>query len=287
MAARMTRPTRVRAYDDGSDRWHIREAGPAPTLAGEVDRYAFWRERTRSFATRRELASTCGVFIVNLGAPLEIVDASGTSTRFGAGEGFLGGMARATSLSRSTGEMAGVHVHLPVERLARLAGVPLAALGDVVVRLEDVLGDAAFALGGRLVEASDAEARFDLLDAFLLERLARSPAVEPALARAFDHLSGGGRVTALAEDWGWSRKRLARWFRDATGMRPAQFAGLARFERLTATIQAEAGSPLAELAVAGGYADQAHMTHEVRRLAGMTPGELRSRLIPAGGGVRD
>jgi AraC-like DNA-binding protein len=80
---------------------------------------------------------------------------------------------------------------------------------------------------------------------------------------------------------------VATWFRGATGLRPAQFVRLARFERFATALQAEPMASLAELAYVAGYADQAHLTHDVRRLSQMTPGELRARLIPAGGGVRD
>lgn len=109
----MVRAVRRRAHDDGQDRREIVDAAPASGLIGLVQRYSWWCEETSSFDTRRELASTSGVFIVNLGSDLEIVDAAGTLHRLRAGQGFLGGMARRTSLSRSTGKMQGIHVHAP------------------------------------------------------------------------------------------------------------------------------------------------------------------------------
>ena len=252
-----------------------------------VERYSGWHESTGSFSTRRELAATCGVFIVNLGARLEIVDAKGTLHGLDAGEGFIGGMAQGTSLSRSTGEMAGMHVHMPVEELAAVFGVSLAAIGDCAVRLDDIAGAAARTLCGRLVEANNGEDRFALLDAFLDRQLADRKPCDPQIGHALARLRGGAPVEALATDLDWSRKRLARWFRDRTGLLPRQYARLARFERFTAAIQREPDTSLAELAVACGYADQAHLTHDARRLAKMTPGEMRARLIPEGGGVRD
>ena len=36
------------------------------------------------------------------------------------------------------------------------------------------------------------------------------------------------------------------------------------------------GADLAQVALGAGYADQAHMSHEVRRLAGATPAALRA-----------
>ena len=50
-------------------------------------------------------------------------------------------------------------------------------------------------------------------------------------------------------------------------------------------IRAAPDTPLAELAAAGGYFDQPHFNREVRAFSGMTPLELRARLIAGNGGV--
>ena len=281
------RAVRRRAYHDGHDRWEIVEADPVPGLTGAVHRYGWWSEETSSFDTRRELASTTGVFIVNLGSDLEIVDAAGTLHHLGTGQGFVGGMARATSLSRSTGVMEGVHVHAPLSTLGRIAGVPPAELGDRVVPLDDLAGRAVRSLGARLQEAADRETLWGMLDDFIADRLSATKPEDPATTYLLARLSSGWRVGALADELGWSRKRLARHVRERIGMEPRAFAGLARFERFAGLIKAQPDTPLAAVAFDAGYADQAHLTREVVRYAQITPGELRRRLIPEGGGVRD
>lgn len=277
----------TRAHDDGRDRWSIADARPSAALATVVDRYSWWSERTESFTARRELAGTTGVLIVNLGEPLEIVDARGAVLRLGAGQGFVGGIAQATSLSRSTGAMTGVHVHLAPAALARLLGVDLAALTDRCFTLADVLGRDADRLGERLLAATDHEARWQVLDAFLQARAAVSRNADIEMEHARQALARGRRVEAVAADLGWSRKRLARRFSDATGLQPRAFAGLARFERFARALQTSPAEPLAHAALDCGYADQAHLSREVQRYADLTPTQLRARLIPAGGGVRE
>lgn len=281
------RPIRQRSYDDGRDRWQIAEACPAPALAGIVDRYAAWTERTESFTTRRELASTTGVFIVNLGAPLQIVDARGDTHVFAAGEGFVGGLAEATSLSRSTGEMAGVHVHMPVPRLAALFDAGIADLRDRVVRL-DALSGRARTLAIELLEAGDTTARFAMLDRFVASR-AGTMRTDLAVDAALRLLARPGprTVERAAATLQWSRKRLAQHVRDATGLLPGALVRLSRFERFVAALQTAPHYGLARHAAEAGYADQAHLTRDVRRLAGTTPLDLRTRLIPAGGGIAD
>ena len=283
----MVRAVRSRAYDDAHDRWEIVEAGPAAGLTGAVHGYGWWGEETSSFDTRRELASTSGVFIVNLGSDLEIVDAAGTLHRLGAGQGFIGGMACATSLSRSTGAMEGIHVNAPLSTLGRIAGVPPSELGDRVVSLEDLPRGALRSLGARLQDTPDRETQWGVLDNLIAGRLAASEPEDPATAYLLARLSAGWRVEALAKELGWSRKRLAGHLRERIGIEPRAFAGLVRFERFSKLIQAEPGTALAAAAIDAGYADQAHLTREVVRYAQVTPGELRRRLIPEGGGVRD
>jgi len=276
----------VRAYDDGVDRWRIAAAAPDTRLTGLVDLYGAWEEQTGSFTTRRELASTRGVLIVNLGADLEIDDARGQRHRFAAGEGFVGGMAEATSLSRSTGAMAGVHVHAPLPRLAALLGVSLADLANRVIRLEEVVGAG---LGDRVAAARDDAARYDVLDGFFMARAAAMRVPDARLEGALAALARAGSqpVERAAGRVGWTRKHLAQRVRDATGLLPRAYVRLARFERFSAALAAAPDAGLADLAADAGYADQAHLARDVRRLTATTPSDLRARLIPAGGGVRD
>lgn len=283
----MDRSTSIRAYDDGHDRWEVRSARPAAPLQGIVDRYAWWSECTATFTTRRELASTGGVFIINLGSPLEIVDARGELHRLSAGEGFAGGLARATSLSRSTGAMTGVHLHLPAATLARLLGLPLAELCDRVVSLDQLLGGEATALGDRLLAAATHERRWAILDGFVERQMAGAHAQDNEVEHARRRLARGHPVRAIAADLGWSRKRLAQRFRDGTGLLPRQYAGLARFERFATALAANPRVALVQAAIDAGYADQAHLTREVNRFAALSPAALRARLIPEGGGVRE
>ena len=281
----MTRLSHARSFDDGLDSWEMANAAPSPSLCGAVTRYSWWRESTGSFDTRQELASTGGVFIVNLGAPLEITDASGGTLRLRAGEGFVGGMAQGTSLSRSTGNMEGIHVFMPIDELARTIGSSVADFADRTVALDQVLGREAEEFGDRLLASGTTDAQLDILDAFLARRLSVAADRDGRMALIMNRLRRES-VSTTADALGWSRKRLASWFRDHAEMRPAQFSRLARFERFTGAMQREPHASLAALASDAGYADQAHLTHDVRRLAGITPGALRARVLPDGGGVR-
>ncbi|WP_222107492.1 helix-turn-helix transcriptional regulator [[Actinomadura] parvosata] len=85
----------------------------------------------------------------------------------------------------------------------------------------------------------------------------------------------GGRVTVegVAAELGVSRRYLELGFRRVVGLSPKTVARVARFQRAVRALSRPA-AVLDEAAVACGYADQPHLTREVRAMAGMTPGQL-------------
>ncbi|WP_293881307.1 helix-turn-helix domain-containing protein [Sphingomonas sp.] len=152
--------------------------------------------------------------------------------------------------------------------------------------LDEALGHEAEELGERILACSSTDARLDRLDAFLTQRLSAAPEPDATMAHVMHRLRSKS-VSATAEGLGWSRKRLASWFADRAGILPRQFGRIARFERFSSAIQRDPDVSLAALACDAGYSDQAHLSHDVCRLTGMTPGALRALLLPAQGGVRD
>jgi methylphosphotriester-DNA--protein-cysteine methyltransferase len=71
----------------------------------------------------------------------------------------------------------------------------------------------------------------------------------------------------VASDLGVSERHLHRRVTAAVGYGPKTLARVARLRRLASLPD----SPLADRAHAAGYASQAHMNDEVRRLTGLTP----------------
>jgi AraC-like DNA-binding protein len=55
-------------------------------------------------------------------------------------------------------------------------------------------------------------------------------------------------------------------------------ARVLRFSSVVDRLRAAPETSLAALAADAGYADQAHLTHEVRTLSGLPPGRLRQQL---------
>ncbi len=134
----------------------------------------------------------------------------------------------------------------------------------------DISPDAADVLGrdrtDRLLAALNAGADPHSLLRHALEppEAGPDPLVRAAIA-ALDRPRA--RVADIAGELGVSARQLQRRVSAAVGYGPKTLARVLRFRRL----QSLPGGPLVDLALDAGYADQAHMTAEVSRLAGVPP----------------
>ncbi|PZR43870.1 MAG: AraC family transcriptional regulator, partial [Stutzerimonas stutzeri] len=112
-----------------------------------------------------------------------------------------------------------------------------------------------------------------LLAAVLREQAPRQDG-PAAIGRARDRLDGdpASAVTLenLASECGLGRFRLVRDFARLTGLTPHAYLLQRRTELARRLIAS--GTPLAEAAIASGFADQSHMTRNFTRRYGYTPG---------------
>ena len=168
-------------------------------------------------------------------------------------------------------------------------GVPARELLDGYADLEAVWGDAGAALAARLAAAPTLDTAVAILTAAVERRLPPPEAIDPVVRAA---AVGAARprtpVEALGAGLGIGERQLRRRFDDAVGYGPKTLQRVLRFQRFLALAEAEraAGAPdpdLAQLAFAAGYADQAHLTRECTRLAGLPPAALLATGAGPGG----
>jgi len=86
-----------------------------------------------------------------------------------------------------------------------------------------------------------------------------------------------GIVRGLIEEFGWSERTLRRRCQEAFGYGPKTLERILRFQRFVRLLS-NGRVPLSVLAIEAGYADQAHLAREVRRLSGQSPRTLMSEL---------
>jgi len=111
------------------------------------------------------------------------------------------------------------------------------------------------------------------LERMLLDRLPAIAAPDPVIMRAVAALFAPAppSIATLARELGWSRQHLGRALRFHVGLSPVQLARVARLQRAVDLLQRGQTTSLAEAALRLGYFDQAHMTRDIRELAGVTP----------------
>ena len=94
--------------------------------------------------------------------------------------------------------------------------------------------------------------------------------------RLIERSKGGTPMREIARRLGWSDRHLRREIRAICGLSPKECALIYRFQRAMRLLTSPL--PLAGIAVDCRYTDQAHMTRDFARLAGMTPMALRRRM---------
>jgi AraC-like DNA-binding protein len=239
----------------------------APALAPYVASLTAYDVDLGAPGVHRGLPSTTLTFVLPVGDPLDVGWRGQASSRAARWSTVSGLHARPAEIHHD-GHQRGVQLALTTAGARALLGVPAAELagellelGDVAPRLRD--------LPERLAECP-AQQRVHVVERALTHELAHHGAAGPRaeVGRALARLTRGDSVQAVADDVGYSRRHLATLVRQECGVTPREVRRLGRFE----TSRAQLGRrPLAAVAQACGYADQAHLTRDWVDLAGCAP----------------
>jgi len=270
----VSRSTRVIRHEDEQGRWELVLRAPDPRLRGHVHILEGYHERMAQPVRRRHPAASFVPLILNFGPPYRVVDGEKTAEYRAS---FVAGLGDTYAITESTGAAVCVQVNLTPLGARRFLGVPMDELANRVVPLGDVLGREVERLEERLFEAPDWESRLSLVESLLASRLAAGPPSRPDVAwawRRLEETDGRIRIGALADELRCSRKHLVTQFRAHVGVPPKTVARILRFDRLVGLLEREPHAGWADLAHRCGYYDQAHLSRDVRQLAGVAPGEL-------------
>ena len=232
---------------------------PGAPLAGRVTSHYGFEEETPEPVRRREGPGTDVVVILTFQEHWLIDGARHTS--------FVAGLHERQVTTEHPGRSLGMQVNLDPLAARALVGAPLHELAGLTVPAEEILDPF---LVERLADASGWDTRFALLDAALAPRLADArPSREVAWAwQRLRETHGRIAIGELADELGWSRKRIVARFRDEIGLPPKAVARLLRFEHAR---ELAGTMPWGELAFECGFSDQSHLIAEFRRVTGRTP----------------
>ena len=279
----MSSPSRTRLiYDEhelGSWTRAVRE--PDPRLSPLLYRPLLgFEQRSAAFTRWLEPPRPALTLMIDLGGSL-CVDGGRLP------DAWMAGLRDRYVLVEFGGRYASLDLELTPLGAHAILGRPLSDLQGQLVTLENLFGASGRRLAERLREARDWDARFDVIEAFLLARAAAGPAADPAVAWACERLDrseGRVSVSALAREVGCSRRYLHARFRTQVGLAPKTLARLVRFHAVRRRIE-RAPARWADVALDAGYCDQSHLNRDFRELAGTTPSDFLSRLLPGYGGV--
>lgn len=266
---------------------HVAEAPPIwefavapPRIAPGVESMVGYRALDVPDRVHRGMPSSTVTFIVSLDEGVEAADRADALMAARPTPIILGGLHEHASHVRQRRGQSGVQLAVHPMASRALFGVPAAELSVTDFDAAPMLGGRAVRLHEQLAAARSWPDAFALVSAYLVaEQRRRDNSVRPEVTYAWQLLQrsrGRVPVARIAEQVGLSQRHLTTLFRREVGRTPKAVAMLMRFEYATAQMADEARRcrhvDLAGIAVAAGYADQAHLTRDFVRYAGLSPG---------------
>lgn len=166
----------------------------------------------------------------------------------------------------------------------RFIGLAMSEVRDLRIDLDCVWPALIAQVKEQLWETSTFAERIPII-ASLLRRTVRSDmAPHPDFLNAFAALgvSGGVTVNALSETVRASPRILRRYFDRFAGLSPKQVDRVLRFQGALADLARRPANSLPDIAMHHGYADQAHLSREFKRLSSVSPGWFRNNIQSLG-----
>lgn len=163
-------------------------------------------------------------------------------------------------------------------------GVPATELLGQRLAIETVLGRKGRLLGANIQHQTDLGELIVSIENSLADHTHRDTA-DHAMRAAFRLIEAGPPIDAPLLPWlgralAMSERTLRRRFDESFGYGPKTLDRILRYQRFQRLSRSSQAS-VAMLAAEAGYADQAHLVRETRRLTGSTPGQLGRVMVGA------
>jgi AraC-like DNA-binding protein len=263
-----------RMEDDEREAAPYRAFAPGPLLAPFVE--CLWRYRDPAAAggaTEAVLPDGCIELIIHVGAPFRERSESGRAT--GQPRALVAGQLTRRLLLEPAGPVETWAVRFRPAGAFRFFRPPLELLTDRTAALDDLVGARLEReLCERMAAAGGDLERARVLRGWLLDRTPRDVDSDRPIERAVGGIlarAGAVRIDRLASEAGMSDRQLERRFLARVGLTPKALCRIVRFQNVLRLLPPDRRPAWADLALEGGYSDQAHLIREFRSLSGATP----------------
>jgi AraC-like DNA-binding protein len=250
---------------------------PAPPLASIIEAIWDWDMPAGAFRYERILPDPCTSLIINLAEDeTRIYRDDVTRQCIRASGSVIGGPYRQSWIIDTAEQVRVIGVNFRPGGAHALLGLNAIELTLRDINLEDMFGARARRLRQRLLETVAPLNRLKLVEQWL-RQITEQPTWDATILHAVAALARMPDVPSigrLQRDSGYSAHRFGLLFRRHIGMTAKQYARLMRFRSVVDMAYPQQQLDWATIAAEGGYCDQAHLSHEFRRFAGITPTEF-------------
>ncbi|WP_431211728.1 helix-turn-helix domain-containing protein [Puia sp. P3] len=163
----------------------------------------------------------------------------------------------------------------------------MSAFNDQIADLRDLLGRPVRVLHERLREESALGRRVELLEGFLVARLAEKEkraaniTMVGSIIREMQQNPDPNSIRNIANRYKISTRYLSRLFLQYTGVTPKLYDKIHRFQQSLRLITENRYS-LTSIAYDCGYFDQSHFIRDFKHFAGITPSSYAPEAYPVG-----
>ena len=249
---------------------HCEEFSPDASLTPFIRSYFFISVK---LATFHFPADGCPGLIINLGEPFLLGFEQGHLTEI-VGCRLFGSQTRNLLTKHVAKQTTLLAVKFNPGQLTRFFNIPAIELTDTSASLQALWGSFGKEMEHRLLETETIANRLRLLDHTFVKRLSNRKPFDARISAALNAIwrsKGRVRIRQLAQALDLSPRHLDRRFLDCVGLTPKRMCRIIRFLGVFSSMNSIRSLDWADLAIANGYSDQAHLIRECRYFTGHSP----------------
>jgi AraC-like DNA-binding protein len=261
-----------------STRMIFRMRVPRAPLSCFVENLWFYQDLEVDHCKEKLLPDASMELIIDLGeGPKKLYDRLDRIRYIGYNRCWVNGMQPQYLIIGAEAGSSMMGAHFRTGGAAPFFGFPLSELAGHVVELDLIWKREILALREQLLEATAIDAKFDLLEDYLVAKAQSRLEPDKTIAVALHTLRSWPvmPLRELASRLGLSHKQMIARFDCRVGMTPKQTSRILRFRKSLDVAYSAPTADWSGIAADCGYYDQAHMIHDFQEFAGMTPADYR------------